>query len=90
MGDLRTLTLGEKRIRIDFNVSGLDSVNSVKRKKAELIDDLDAIRNTEVSKTYVNSVEAKEIVSGEKLRLLALAMTAYEEAAMWAVKAMTM
>lgn len=82
-------TLGEKRIRTSFNVSGNDAVAKIKNKTAELIDDLQAIKNDEVSKTYELSEEALIQISGEKLRLIALAQTAYEEAAFWSVKALT-
>ena len=82
-------TLGEKRIRTSFNVSGNDAVAKIKNKTAELIDDLQAIKNDEVSKTYELSEEALKDISGEKLRLIALAQTAYEEAAFWSVKALT-
>ena len=82
-------TLGEKRIRTSFNVSGNDAVTKFKNKTAELIDDLQAIKNDEVSKTYELSEEALIQISGEKLRLIALAQTAYEESCMWAVKALT-
>ena len=82
-------TLGEKRIRTSFNVSGNDAVSKIKNKTAELIDDLQAIKNDEVSKTYELSEEALKDISGEKLRLIALAQTAYEEAAFWSVKALT-
>jgi hypothetical protein len=82
-------TIGEKRIRTSFNPSNASDVDVIKQKSAELIDLLDAIRNDEVSKTYELSPEAKQELSGEKLRLISLAQTAYEEAAMWAVKAAT-
>ena len=82
-------TLGEKRIRTSFNVSGNDDVAKFKNKTAELIDDLQAIKNDEVSKTYELSEEAMKHLSGEKLRLIAIAQTAYEEAAFWSVKALT-
>ena len=82
-------SLGEKRVRVSFNVSGDDTITQFKTKTASLINDLDAIKNTEVSKTYEASEAALKIVSGEKLRLISLAQTAYEEAAMWAVKALT-
>ena len=82
-------TLGEKRIRTSFNVSGNDAVAKIKNKTAELIDDLQAIKNDEVSKTYELSEEALIQISGEKLRLIALAQTAYEEATFWSVKALT-
>jgi hypothetical protein len=82
-------TIGEKRVRTAFNPSQDDVVSQIKQKTAELINLLDAIRNDEVSKTYELSPEAKQELSGEKLRLISLAQTAYEEAAMWAVKAAT-
>lgn len=82
-------SLGEKRVRTDFNTTGSDVVNSIKQKTAELINLLEAVRNDEVSKTYEQSPETLQEVSGEKLRLIALAQTAYEEAALWAVKSCT-
>ena len=82
-------SLGSKRIRVNFNPSEKTTVDDIKQKSAELIDLLQAIRNDEVSKTYGQSPETKQILSGEKLRLIELAQTAYEEACMWAVKAAT-
>ena len=67
-------TLGEQRVRVDFNVSGETVVDHIKRVTAEIIDtceDLNPSRGDEVK------------------RLIALAQTAYEQAAMWAVKAAT-
>jgi hypothetical protein len=84
-----TPTLGEQRVRTTFNPSNESVVDRIKQKSAELIDLLQAVRNDEVSKTYEQSPEAKQAQSGEKLRLISLAQTAYEEAAMWAVKAAT-
>ena len=68
-------TLGEARVRTDFNVSGSTTVDEIKQKSAELIN-------------LVNSLPVENGPS-EKARLISLAMTAYEEAAMWAVKAAT-
>lgn len=82
-------TLGERRVRTSFNPSNNSSVDVVKQNTAELINILEAHRSDEVSKTYGETPEVKQSVSGEKLRLIALAQTAYEEAAMWAVKALT-
>lgn len=82
-------TIGEQRVRTEFNPANSGTVDQIKQISAELINILDAIKNDEVSKTYDKSPEAKQVVSGEKLRLIALAQTAYEEAAMWAVKAAT-
>ena len=86
---MSNLSLGEQRVRTEFNPSMQDLVSQLKQKTAELIDLLQAVRNDEVSKTYDKSVEAKNEISGEKLRLISLAQTSYEEAGMWAVKAAT-
>jgi hypothetical protein len=84
-----TPTLGEQRVRTTFNPSNESVVDRIKQKSAELIDLLQAERNDEVSKTYDKTPEQLQAQSGEKLRLISLAQTAYEEAAMWAVKAAT-
>lgn len=68
-------TLGEARVRTDFNVRGSDIVTQIKQKTAELID-------------LVNNLPSPPNPS-DTGRLKSLAMTAYEEAAMWAVKAAT-
>ena len=70
-----TKTLGEARVRTDFNVSGSTTVDEIKQKSAELINLVDNLPSPP------NPSEAG--------RLKSLAMTAYEEAAMWAVKAAT-
>jgi hypothetical protein len=72
-------TLGEARVRTEFNPSAEDVVTIIKNKSAELID-------------LVNQAPARDMNAaeeGEFFRLKALAMTAYEEAAMWAVKVVT-
>lgn len=66
----RDLTLGEKRVRLQFNPSVNPTVDQIKVKTAELID-------------LCETLKAKDG------RLASLAQTAYEEAAMWAVKAAT-
>lgn len=70
------LTLGEKRVRSKFNPSSQNAVDLIKNKSAELIDIVDCLPHN------VNE-------DGERARLKSLAMTAYEQAAMWAVKAAT-
>ena len=82
-------TIGEQRVRTDFNVSGNDAVTLIKEKSAELINLCQAMRNDEAVAVLDESKEAFHARCGEKLRLVALAQTAYEEAAMWAVKAAT-
>jgi hypothetical protein len=69
------MTLGEDRVRIKFNPSDDSTVAKIKQKSAELIDLCEELRH--------------DNGSAEKNRLLALAQTHYEDAAMWAVKAAT-
>lgn len=71
-------TIGEKRVRASFNPSGVGSINCIKNETARLINVCEEMKPKE-----------GEPVDGEKMRLIALAQTAYEEAAMWAVKAAT-
>lgn len=71
-------TLGEARVRINFNVTDNSVVNEVKLLSAQLINLISSIEDGTNRKN-----------SGEVIRLKALAMTAVEEAAMWAVKAET-
>ena len=68
-------TIGEKRVRTRFNPSGNLPVDDIKKKTAELIDMCEDLRDLNASP--------------EVMRLLSIAQTAYEEAAMWAVKAAT-
>ena len=75
-------TLGEARVRTDFNVSGSTHVDSIKKKSAELINLIDLIKSERTD-------AGKKIASGEFMRLCSLAQTDYENAAMWAVKAAT-
>jgi hypothetical protein len=65
-----TKTLGEARVRTEFNVTNNSTIDLIKQKSAELI----------------NICETLKEKDG---RLASLAQTAYEEAAMWAVKAAT-
>lgn len=82
-------TLGESRVRVEINPDKNDTVYLIKAKTAELIDLLESVKNDEASKTYEKSPEAMRAVSGEKFRLIAVAQTEFENAAMWAVKAAT-
>jgi len=65
-------TLGQKRVKADFNPAKNGLVDQIKNKSAELIDLCETMRSEG---------------SSEKQRLISLAQTAYEEAAMWVVKA---
>jgi hypothetical protein len=75
------MTKGEYRVGINFNPSNDDMVGQLKRKAADLID-------------LIDSIPAPDPVAldphfAEVIRLKALAQTATESAAMWAVKAAT-
>ena len=82
-----TQTLGQKRVKAEFNPTKDGLVDQIKNKSAELIDLIQVMRNDEASKSYEKTPEQFKELSGEKLRLIALAQTAIEEGAMWAVKA---
>lgn len=71
-------TKGEYRVGTKFNPSQESVVDEIKQKTAELIDMIDGI-----------PVCHGALKTAEIMRLKALAQTAYEEAAMWAVKAAT-
>jgi hypothetical protein len=75
---MKEKTIGEKRVRTDFNVTSSSIVDDLKKKSAELIDDLERLKG-----------DGNAMLPSEKVRLISLAQTAYEEAAMWAVKAAT-
>lgn len=71
-------TLGEKRVRTEFNPSKAGNVEAIKQRTAELINILEAYRTDE---RYQHD--------GEVLRLISIAQTSFEEACMWAVKSVT-
>jgi len=73
---MKNKTLGEQRVRTDFNPSHVETIDTVKQNTAKLINLID----------YVGEELPED---KEKIRLIKLAQTAYEEAAMWAVKALT-
>ena len=83
-------TLGQKRMVLNYTTptqEQKDLAFQIKVKTAELIDLLQAIKNDEVSKTYNESPQVLQEVSGEKLRWISIAQTEYETGAMYAVKA---
>lgn len=63
-------TIGEQRVRTDFNPSADSAVDQIKQKTAELINLCEELKDKDP-------------------RLCATAQTAYELAAMWAVKLAT-
>lgn len=71
-------TLGEKRVRTEFNPSKEGNVELIKQKAAELINILNDFQ-----------IDNQDKMDGEAYRLVSLAMTSIEEGAMWGVKAVT-
>ena len=69
-------SLGASRVREGFNPSGNETVDKIKRYTADLID-------------LCHAQQGRRDNGGEEARLWSLAMTHYEDAAMWAVKAAT-
>lgn len=77
------MTKGEYRVGIDFNPSSDDTVGRIKSMAAAMIDFIDGIPVPDVRD------QKSAVHSNEVARLKALAQTAVEDAAMWAVKAAT-
>lgn len=75
------MTKGEYRVGITFNPSNDDMVGQIKRAAADFIDLIEAVPAPEPATLDPQFAEVK--------RLKALAQTAIEEGAMWAVKAAT-
>ena len=73
------MSLGEDRVRINFNPPSNSRVLQIKQKSAELID--------LCQEMWVEA--ANDPKGDEKARLVRLAQTHYEDAAMWATKAAT-
>ena len=73
-------TLGEKRVGVEFNSSNDEYIHLLKQKSAELVD---------LVNQAANHPKRDDETLREWLRLKALAMTSFEEGAMWAVKAAT-
>jgi len=66
-------TLGQKRVKADFNPAKNDTVDQIKNKSAELIDLLETLR--------------MEGSTGERQRAISEAQTCVETGAMYGVKA---
>lgn len=71
-------TLGEKRVRIEFNPSKEGNVEFFKQTTAKLINVLEDFKQ-----------DSRYEHDSETLRLISIAQTSFEEATMWAVKAVT-
>ena len=84
------LSEGEKRVRTTFNVLSLETVDIAKQLMAEAINLLSRDQN-EVASYYYDSINTSQYreLSADYQREVATAKTKIEEAAMWAVKALT-
>lgn len=71
----RPPTFGEKAVGLDFNPGGNPTVGAIKRHYADMIDNLNDLR--------------EEANNPDVERMLSLAITKSQEAQMWAVKAVT-
>ena len=80
-------SIGAQRVRESFNPSGDSMVDKIKRYTADLIDLCEELKRDPSVRQVGSGTEM--LLGGEQQRLVALAQTAYEEAAMWAVKAAT-
>lgn len=78
------MTKGEYRVGVSCNPSGSGQVDEIKATAARLIDLIEGIPTHSSSR-----VDIDDEASRERGRLKALAQTAAEDAAMWAVKAAT-
>lgn len=75
----RELTYGEKAVGLTFNPSSLSTVDNIKRKAADLID--------EIYNEHVKPIP--EVRNGEIVAQAILAIRRIQEGQMWAVKAST-
>lgn len=84
------MTKGEYRVGITFNPSNDDMVARIKRAAADLIDLIEGSELPDLDEAIgLGHRDAIVHQRGEIMRLKALAQTAIEDGAMWAVKAAT-
>ena len=76
----KTISIGEFRVRTKFNPSQVTLISTINQKTAAIINMVSEIRDE----------GEEESAANERRRLVALALTKYEEAAMFAVKAATL
>lgn len=82
-------TLGEKRVRTDFNVTSDDVVQILKNKGAEFIDLVGTIKHDVIAKYAQMDKPSFDSAFSELFRLVSIAQTEIETATMYAVKAAT-
>ena len=83
------MSTGEYRVGINFNPGGDDTVATIKRAAADLIDIVGEISDGLPPRQMPFHGTPQGDRSAEIMRLKALAQTAIEDGAMWAVKAAT-
>lgn len=81
-------TIGEKRVRIDFNSTNSTDVHKLKQKSAELIDLIIKIQKDKKVELDADKGFNLEVFV-ELNRIADLALDSVEVAAMWAVKLAT-
>lgn len=74
------LTFGQKACGVSFNPGGNPVVDSIKRNFANIVDELEALRQKSAKERPQDS---------EVRRMLSIAITEAQTAQMWAVKAVT-
>lgn len=74
------LSFGEKACGVSFNPGGNPVVDSIKRNFANIVDELEALRQQSAKERPQDS---------EVRRMLSIAITEAQTAQMWAVKAVT-
>ena len=80
---MKEQTIGQYRVGVSFNPSKNEMVDDIKEKTAELITLLEKFK---IIKSPLDEINPFGL---EGCRLITLAQDSYEEAAMWAVKAIT-
>ncbi|HAT3998581.1 TPA: hypothetical protein I9Y90_000063 [Elizabethkingia anophelis] len=71
-------TLGQIRVRTESDVTKADDISLIKQLTANLIDMLEDLRK-----------DNRSMIDPEKQRLISIAQSKYEEACMFAIKALT-
>ena len=79
-------TIGERRIRTTFNPSSIDLVSQFKNKTAELV----TLAEEQRSLNNINITNWEQEDVADFNRWISIAQTAYEEAEMYIVKALTL
>lgn len=78
-------TLGQQRVKADFNPSKTEIIDKIKDKSAELIDLIQLFINDE--KVNPKNVTEKDFNESEKVRCARIAQLEIETGCMYAVKA---